>query len=238
MRSHLHGSPSIDVVHVVVPAHNEEQLIGRALAAIIEACHHAEAVHRGLVVRTTVVLDRCTDATEQSVNALGVDTCVIDAGAVGAARRAGVDHVAATSRDRLPERIWVACTDADSVVPPTWLTEHLRWAGSHDVVVGGVRPDPSETEPGHLAEWERRHRMPGRHVHGANLGFRLAAYLRTAGFEAVSEHEDVRLVGALESLGASIAIGTEVLTSSRHAGRTPGGFAGYMAEIAAELAPS
>ena len=37
--------------------------------------------------------------------------------------------------------MWIANTDADTVVPPTWLTTQLRWADSgHDVVIGTVEP--------------------------------------------------------------------------------------------------
>ncbi|CAN5612600.1 glycosyltransferase family A protein [soil metagenome] len=224
----------ITLVHVVVPAHDEERFLGRALEAITVASTRARAEQPGLTVRTTVVLDSCTDGTAEVAAAHAVDLRVVDAGCVGAARHAGTLRVRDVCRGVPGEEVWVLCTDADSVVPETWVVDHLRLARSHDVVLGGARPDPGETPADHLAEWERRHRFPRRRVHGANLGFRLSTYLSSGGFEPLDEHEDVRLVEAFDRLGAAIGVGTEVITSSRHTGRTPGGFAGYMARLAME----
>ena len=59
----------------------------------------------------------------------------------------------------------------------------------------------------------------------------LAAFEAAGGFPAVAEHEDVRLVEGLRASGVRIVASdrTQVLTSGRHVGRTPGGYAAYLA---------
>ncbi len=46
-------------VGVVVPVHNEEELLGPALGAI--ECAFSEVMHRGIEGRTAIVLDGCSD---------------------------------------------------------------------------------------------------------------------------------------------------------------------------------
>lgn len=226
-------SQQLGVLHVVVPAHDEEQHVRRCLESVAAAAAAARARHPALAVRTTLVLDACTDGTAAIAASLGVDTVAVAARSVGAARRAGVEHARRRTAGRDAARVWVATTDADSVVPASWLLDHARLAERHDAVVGRVRPDPAELTPAALREWERRHPPGGRYVHGANLGFRLSAYDAVGGFEPVREHEDVRLVAALAAAGFTLAHDTEVLTSARLVGRTVGGFAGYLATLTA-----
>lgn len=225
--------PRVEHVVVVVPARDEEQLVGRCLGSLQAARQAARAVRPDLTVDLVLVLDRCTDGTRSvAVGHLDVRLVDLDEGRAGAARAAGVrDALARSTAD--PARTWVAGTDADSVVPEGWILEHLRLADTGaDVVVGTVRPDPADLSPAQLAAW-RSTRVPGRpngHVHGANLGVRADAYLRVGGFPDRPEHEDVDLVGALTAAGARVvATDTcDVLTSGRLVGRTPGGYAGYL----------
>ena len=86
------------MVHVVVPAHDEEQLLGACLASVATATARLVADRPGVVVRTTVVLDRCTDQTGAVAAAYGVDTVAVDAASVGVARAAGIARVAGTRR--------------------------------------------------------------------------------------------------------------------------------------------
>ncbi|WP_421735902.1 glycosyltransferase [Cellulomonas sp.] len=226
-------SPRIEHVVVVVPARDEEQLVGRCLGSLQSARQAARAVRPDLTVDLVLVLDRCTDGTRSvALGHLDVRLVDLDVGRAGAARAAGVrDALARSTAD--PERTWVAGTDADSVVPEGWILEHLRLADAGaDVVVGTVRPDPADLSPAQLAAW-RATRVPGRpngHVHGANLGVRADAYLRAGGFPDRPEHEDVELVAALTAAGARVVAtdACDVLTSGRLAGRTPGGYAGYL----------
>ena len=96
---------------VIVPAHNEERVIGATLTALATALRPGD--------RVLVVADRCTDATGSIAAGLGAQ--VLTRGADrppgrAAARQDGVDHTLATDD-------WdaVVFVDADSVVDPGFL---------------------------------------------------------------------------------------------------------------------
>ena len=93
---------SVEVVHVVVPAHDEEALLGACLASIADATARLVLHAPGVVARTTVVLDRCTDGSAAVAASYGVDTVVVDAGSVGVARAAGVERVLALAGSHRP----------------------------------------------------------------------------------------------------------------------------------------
>lgn len=226
---------SIDVVHVVVPAHDEEELLGACLASIATATARLVADLPGLVVRTTVVLDRCTDQSGAVAATYGVDTVVVDAANVGVARAAGIARVAALAEHRPPERVLVVSTDADCVVPDLWLVDlHALVAAGYDLVVGAVHPDPADLPVRVLERWRARHRWPQAHVHGANLAFTLAAYARSGGLRPVALHEDLLLVAAMRAAGCRWTASTSVQTSGRTTSRVRGGFATYLADLVAE----
>ncbi|KHL09081.1 glycosyl transferase family 2 [Mumia flava] len=222
-----------EVVHVVVPVHDEEQRLGRCLTAIEQAVirlHQAT----GIGARITVVLDRCRDGSAAVAARHDVDTVISGAGCVGVAREAGVDRVARLARGREHDRVWVAMTDADCLVGPGWLVrQHVLASDGFALVVGRVRPDPDEIDPALARSWDDRHR-DGLHVHGANLGFTLAAHRLAGGFSALDEHEDVVFVRSAIAAGCRWTNqGSRVRTSARLRGRTNGGFAGYLRDLAA-----
>jgi glycosyltransferase involved in cell wall biosynthesis len=222
---------AVQRIGVVVPAKNEAGLIMDCLDALAIA---AAAVP--VPVALAVVLDDCTDATPDLVtgaaSTLGLDLHVaeIRASSVGAARRLGMADTVA----RLGVAgTWLATTDADSVVPPDWLTRQLRYAlaGAY-VVVGTIGvEDWSERPVGVRRIAEGAYRSPDRrHVHGANLGVRAESYLSVGGFTAVDRDEDVALVAALARAGEPIVWADDlaVTTSSRRRSRAPAGFATYL----------
>lgn len=222
--------PPLARVVAVVPVHDEEALLPECLAAVQIA-----AADAGLPVDVVVVLDDCTDGSAAVARSTDVHVVEVADGAVGAARAAGV-RAGLALRDDDPAAVWIACTDADTVVPFHWLRGHRALADDGaDVVVGTVRPSPRDLTDRQLAAW-RATRVPGRpngHVHGANLGIRADAYLRAGGFDRVLEHEDVDLVARLRAdrdvtVVASDAV--DVVTSGRFFGRTPGGYARYLRE--------
>jgi glycosyltransferase involved in cell wall biosynthesis len=217
-------------VLVVVPVHDEELLLPECLAAVQIA-----AADAGLPVDVVVVLDDCADGSAAVARSTDVRVVEVADGAVGAARAAGV-RAGLALHDDDPAAVWIACTDADTVVPFHWLRAQRALAdGGADVVVGTVRPDPRDLTDRQLAAW-RATRVPGRpngHVHGANLGVRADAYLRSGGFAPLAEHEDVDLVARLRSDPAVVVVAseaTDVMTSGRLLGRTPGGYAQYLRE--------
>lgn len=227
---------AVDRVVVVVPARNEERRIGEALRAIAASRLDLAVFDPAVTVRTVVALDRCTDGTAAVVGGFPDVLAVTSAaGMVGAARRTGV-RAALAEPDVRPSRTWIATTDADSRVPPEWLRHHLEIArGGADLLLGTVLPDPAELDDDAFEAWLVQHPQVDGHpyIHGANLGIRADRYLQVGGFRRVREHEDVLLAAAVRSSGGMVVSpgARPVLTSARMAGRTPGGFAGYLAGL-------
>jgi hypothetical protein len=139
-----------------------------------------------------------------------------------------------------PATVWLATTDADTLVPPCWLTRQLRYAaGGWDAVVGTVTvTDWTQQPPGVPPLFQARYGDgpgPHPHVHGANLGFTAAAYLAAGGFAASPTAEDHALVNALSAAGSRILRTTKVsvVTSARRCARAPHGFSHLLAGLAA-----
>ena len=224
--------PGAACLAVVVPAHNEEELLGRCLQALAVARDHARAALPALEVSITIVLDRCTDDSLRIVRGFGVGVHEVELGCVGAARRAGVEVARRGQRIVVPEEMWTLHTDADSVVPADWLVQHHALSAQHDLVLGRVVPDPLEIDPHRGRLWDRLHPVGKASVHGANLGIRLSLYDQVGGFDSVPVHEDRHLVAAALQAGAAWTVGTSVTTSARLRGRTPEGFASYLRDLA------
>lgn len=229
--SHVRSDHSpIERAVVVVPAHNEELLLPRCLAALEVA---ASAVAAD--VEIIVVLDACTDATRQVVPG-HITALTCSARSVGAARRAGFAYAAQPDRARVhSERTtWYATTDADSEVPPDWLQSQLDAAAAGvDAFVGTVVPIGWDDWPSAVVGlFTDRYRADDdhHHVHGANLGFRADAYRRIGGFAPRTGDEDVDIVRRLMASGARVrrTARSPVATSTRRDGRTDAGFAGYL----------
>lgn len=160
----------------------------------------------------------------------------IDDANVGAARSAGC----AVLLQRLGVRgVWLATTDADSAVGPTWLRQQLRYAqAGYDAVAGTVTIDDWAAycvDAQHAYRLAYRQRWGHGHVHGANLGFRADAYVAAGGFAALSTHEDVALVTALTATRRRIAWASDVpvVTSGRRLGRAPGGLSRFLSALPA-----
>lgn len=223
----------IGAVAVIVPVHDEEELLGECLASLAAASAELRMRRPALPVETWVVLDACSDASARIAEEAGVHVRHIDARRVGAARAAGVAACLARFDGIDPVALWTAHSDGDSVVPPHWLCHQLDLADEGaDVVVGTVRPDFRDLDPARTEAWWRRY-TPGHangHVHGANLGMRGSVLLRAGGFAPLDEHEDVELVAAARRAGARIVASDDaaVRTSGRQQGRTPGGYARYL----------
>lgn len=221
------GGRSIGELVVVIPARDEEELIGRCLDSVVAASVGVE-----VPVLVVVVADGCLDATVDVARRFdGVAVVEIDSSNVGNARAAGV-RSALTRTTRDAAEVWLANTDADSIVPENWLREQVRLANQEvDVMVGTVRPDFDDLSADQVRAWVAGHTPgePNGHVHGANLGIRASTYLAAGGYEALPEHEDVELVSRLRRSGRLLASDRcEVVTSGRRFGRTPGGYARYL----------
>lgn len=222
-------------VVVVVPARNEEDLVEECLRSVRLAAVEARSRYPDVSVRILLVADACSDRTEERARAIaGVEVLSVGSSRVGAARATGVDAALLAIEAEQLAHVLLANTDADSRVPANWISHlvELVDAGA-DVVVGTVRPDPEALTRAQNDGWLRTHRrgFPNGHVHGANLGIRASAYRAAGGFESLDEHEDNQLVARLADGGATMVASdvAEVITSARFVGRTPGGYAGYLA---------
>ncbi|UOD29613.1 glycosyltransferase family 2 protein [Massilia violaceinigra] len=225
------------MIGIVVPAHNEEVLLGACLDALIAAAAHPALL--GEAVEIVVVLDDCDDGSAAVVaqRAAGAG-CTITAIAltcrqVGTARATGARHLLAANAR------WLAFTDADTRVTADWLVQQL--ALDVDVVCGTVAVDDWSAHAAHAAQLQAHfkrtyHDRDGHHhIHGANLGVSAAAYRSAGGFEPVDCHEDVLLVAALQRSNARFAwsAAPRVVTSARTDARARGGFGDTMVAIVA-----
>ena len=220
---------------VVVPAHNEEQLIGTCLAALLDSQRVAHRLFPQLTCRIVVVLDDCEDDTGVIVQRMGIRSIVVDRHSVGAARRAGVRAALADAGAPL-RRIWLASTDADCRVPAGWMSRFVDAAAhGYHLVLGMVHPS-GDLPASRLHAWQDRHPyVEGHpHVHGAALAIRADVYHDIGGWRPLQTGEDVELVKRAEQRPWIRILRTAqdpVCTSARTVGRAPAGFADYMTNL-------
>ncbi|MFJ5282582.1 glycosyltransferase [Pseudomonas sp. NPDC088429] len=215
------------MIGILIPAHNEEDLLDECLSAALRASKHG--LLAGERVDVLVVLDSCTDRSEQIVSKYPVLSLNIKARNVGQAR--------ATGARMLLERgaRWISCSDADSRVADDWLVSQLGLGA--DAVCGTVtveRWHESLDEAAQIRYHSHYRACEGhRHIHGANLGISADAYLLAGGFEPLACDEDVQLVRQLELTGANIAWSHRPLvhTSARLDSRARGGFGDYLRNL-------
>ncbi len=226
-------------VGVVVPAHDEEADLPGCLAAL----RWAAEVPGVPSTRIVVVADDCRDGTAATARRLGTEVIEVRVRSAGAARRAGLDHVLATTTVPLDE-LWLATTDADSRVPPAWLAHQVRWRSEGwDAFTGTVVVGDWSAHPPSTARRFQQHYGPSRdghpHVHGASLGLSGAAYDRIGGFPPMALAEDHAVVTALVRCGLGVARrgGVPVRTSARPDPRAPGGFGDLLLDLARDPAP-
>lgn len=218
---------------VVVPAHNEEDLLPGCLASLQQA-----ACLAATPVRVLVVADACTDQTARLARATGATVVEICSRNVGAARATGMRAVLGQIPQADPADVWLTTTDADTQVPPGWLVRQLSHADQGcDAVLGTVAvtdwADRPPHTPGAFAAHYSRGDGPHPHVHGANLGIRASAYLAVGGFQSLRTAEDHALLRALSAAGitARRADDITVQTSARRHARAPGGFSHLLATL-------
>lgn len=229
-------------IGIVVPAQNEEASIEPCMESIRRSCETARLLDYWIVI----VADACTDDTvPRGRRAIKGDGQVLetDVKSAGSARRLGVDAALAHFGDKDLKQIWLANTDADTLVSPDWIAVQLRLANAGIAAVAGI---VKLKEGGTLAAHELYRATyltspdgTHGHVHGANLALRADAYVDAGGWAHRALAEDHCLWNRLKCRGwrLSSPVASVVVTSARLIGRARGGFADTLrAGIDAQLA--
>ena len=224
----------IDHVAVVIPAHNESRRINGALDAVAAA---RSAVADAVTCSIVVIVDSSHDTTESRARLRLADppdlVVAADLRCAGAARRLGVETALAAAGPRPLATVWLASTDADTLVPPHWIDRQLAHARSGVAALAGVVDLLADTDndvrlrrrfdDAYLIHPDGSHP----HVHAANLGVRADAYRSVGGWRALATGEDHDLWDRLTAAGWPTRSATDVVvaTSARRRGRAPDGFA-------------
>jgi glucosyl-3-phosphoglycerate synthase len=241
---------------VVVPARNEEELIGSCLRALAEQegvpCEEYEVL---------LVLDRCTDGTEALARDVAASYpslrlyCLDGPGkGSGHARRVGMevacDRLHAVGR---PHAL-ISSTDADTIVAPDWISAQLAANERGARAIGGrIELADDGTVPKALIEWhlirgDSRYRKllsepePSRRTEhwqfsGASMAVTAAVYRKIGGLEPRDALEDEQLERVLHRHGVPIErlLSVRVATSARFVGRASQGLAHDLSAAAKAL---
>lgn len=246
----------VDVV-VVVPARDESARISACLQSVRASLVRAVAVGVAGKIGVAVVGHSCSDDTlgraERELTGIAhVLLTDSESSTVGEVRALGVQ----AALDLLPSRagqpggvrprpapreVWILNTDADSIVPVTWILDVLAHAkGGEQAVIGMAKllsiPSANavaqQSGSGARLAYEKiiREGFRGQsheHVYGANLAVRADAYAAVGGFRAVPIGEDRAMLDSLIADERPIARprGVVVRTSGRRVGRAAGGLA-------------
>lgn len=256
-------------VLVAVPARDEEQRVASCLDSVAAALRQSRAAGSVTRAAVAVAVHRSTDRTAEVVaDTLAAWTdletfCHADAdsttvGAVGGRLVAQACQALALGPG---PRSWLFSTDADSVVPGSWVTDLLAHADASAAhcVAGMVALEGWRPHPAALAAYERivagdmdvdvRNGEAGsedgtgdgkghRNVYGANLAVRLDAYAACGGFPSVPHGEDHGLVSRLRSAGHGVVAVHQpaVVTSGRVPGRARHGLGDLLERLATQCA--
>lgn len=230
-------------VAVVIPARDEADTIEATIDSIERARRQLPV---GVSSTCIIVVDASSDATGAIIERRGrpaegarsTSSIVVKTahGCVGAARSVGCRVALAGSLHR-PRHVWLAHTDADTVVPGHWLVAQLELAERRVTAVAGTVELGTEVDDSlraqFAAEYETSPDGTHRHVHGANMGTRGDVYLLAGGWRRLHTGEDHDLwaqLGRVTTCVSSTAI--TVRTSARQVGRAPTGFARDIARMA------
>jgi len=212
---------------VVVPVHNEESILGACLEAVRVAA--TDPLLDSEPVEVVVVLDACTDRSAAVAVQHHAQIVSLNARCVGAARALGaslaIDYGAR----------WIAFTDADTVVPPNWLSAQLDLYA--DATCGHVAIEDWSSYPAGARErFLADYSIETRHIHGANLGVSTAAYRAAGGIAALHVGEDVAFVSSILRRQGDVrwAGMPRVVTSARWESAIEGGFASSLRALRQE----
>lgn len=234
---------------VVVPAKDEEDLIGRCVRSLA-----SQTGVKPEEYEVILVLDRCNDATadramEEASDHPELRLALLEGPGLGAgyARRAGMEAACERLISLGRPNALIASTDADTVVAPDWLYRQLRAAEGGARAIGGRielldEEGPSEEirswrdrrgKARHLALLEQQdslgsgHRVEHWQFSGASMSLTAEAYQEVGGMEPRAALEDEQLESALDRCNVPIErpLDVRVSTSPRLVGRASRGLA-------------
>jgi len=242
-------------VSVVVPARNEEELVGSCLEALTEQEGVSPKEYEVLLV-----LDRCTDETEARAREIadaypcfGLHFLDGPGKGSGHARRVGMELASARLLGLGRAKGLIASTDADTVVAPDWLAAQLRAVSRGALAIGGrielaESPLPESISRWHTERGRRRHESLlsepdnlGKTEHwqfsGASLALTAEIYKEIGGLEPRVALEDEHLEAELQRHGVPIErlSSVRVTTTARLEGRAKQGLARDLAVAVANL---
>lgn len=212
------------MIGVVIPVHDDEKLLGSCLDAVRRAALDPRLDAEP--VEVVVVLDACADRSAAIAIQHKAQIVSLHARCVGAARALGAS-LALDNGAR-----WIAFTDADTLVPPNWLSAQLDLHA--DATCGQVAIDDwSDYSSGTRERYLRSYSAETRHIHGANLGISAAAYRTAGGFAPLKLGEDVALINSLLERKGDVRFAgpPRVSTSARWESTIEGGFASVLRSL-------
>lgn len=120
------NSPELSII---VPAYNESMRIESTLASI-----NNSLVSSDIPVEVILVDNGSSDQTKEIAQDFGVNVIKEQSKGIGYARQTGLESVRSTSS-------YILTTDADSVVPQSWIRQHYSALQDSNVVYtyGGIR---------------------------------------------------------------------------------------------------
>jgi len=194
------------MISFIIPAHNEEELLGRTLASLREA---AEPLARPFEI--IVVSDASTDATREVAAARGATVVDVSLRQIGMVRNAGA---------RLASGEVFVFVDADTVVPPETLRAALA-ALDEGAIGGGAVVVFEELQSLSVRMlvglWNRISRWM-RWAAGCFVFVRRDAFEAVGGFDAdYFVGEEIILSAALKRRGRFVVLRENVVTSGRKA---------------------
>jgi hypothetical protein len=234
---------------IVVPAKDEEDLIGRCVRSL-----GSQTGMKPEEYEVILVLDRCNDATADRATEAASDhpelrLTLLEGPGLGAgyARRMGMEAACERLLSLGRPGALIASTDADTVVAPDWLYRQLQAAEGGARAIGGRielldEDGPSEEirswrdrrgKARHLALLEQQdspnsgHRVEHWQFSGASMSLTAEAYREVGGMEPRAALEDEQLESALDRCNIPIQrpLDVRVSTSPRLVGRANRGLA-------------
>jgi cellulose synthase/poly-beta-1,6-N-acetylglucosamine synthase-like glycosyltransferase len=193
-------------VSIIVPAHNEEALLGATLAALRVAAAEIDAPHEIVVVD-----DSSTDRTAAIAREHGARVVSATVHQIAAARNAGA---------RATEGDFLVFVDADTIVPP-----HILRAAIDTMRGGAAGGGAGAVFEASAPRWAHRAITLARWIMrtanwapGCFIFARRDAFERAGGFdERYFASEEIHLSRALKRVGRFVLLDDNVMTSARKA---------------------